>query len=31
RDPALVWPEGFDGARTKRYGETSLWYGHASD
>jgi 16S rRNA (guanine966-N2)-methyltransferase len=31
RGPALVWPEGFDGARTKRYGETSLWYGHASD
>jgi 16S rRNA (guanine966-N2)-methyltransferase len=31
RGPALVWPKGFDRARTKRYGETSLWYGHASD
>ena len=31
RGPGLGWPRGFDGTRTKRYGETSLWYGHASD
>ena len=26
----VVWPEGIEGERTKRYGETSLWYGHAT-
>jgi len=30
RGPDLTWPEGFEAGRTKRYGETSLWYGHAS-
>jgi 16S rRNA (guanine966-N2)-methyltransferase len=30
RGPQLTWPEGFTGDRSKRYGETSLWYGHAA-
>jgi 16S rRNA (guanine966-N2)-methyltransferase len=30
RGPDLTWPEGFTGDRTKRYGETVLWYGHAT-
>lgn len=30
RGPALVWPAGLDGERSKRYGETMLWYGHAA-
>jgi len=30
RDPDLAWPEGFRGLRSKRYGETTLWYGHAT-
>ena len=30
RGPALVWPSGFEGDRDRRYGETVLWYGHAS-
>jgi 16S rRNA (guanine966-N2)-methyltransferase len=25
----VTWPEGIEGERTKRYGETALWYGHA--
>ena len=25
----LVWPEGFVADRSKKYGETTLWYGHA--
>jgi 16S rRNA (guanine966-N2)-methyltransferase len=25
------WPEGFIAARSRRYGETTLWYGHASE
>jgi 16S rRNA (guanine966-N2)-methyltransferase len=29
RSPAPAWPEGLTADRTKRYGETSLWYGHA--
>jgi 16S rRNA (guanine966-N2)-methyltransferase len=24
------WPEGFDGSRQKKYGETMLWYVHAA-
>ena len=30
RGPELVWPAGLDGERSKRYGETMLWYGHAA-
>ena len=30
RGPALVWPEGLAGERSKRYGETMLWYGHGA-
>jgi 16S rRNA (guanine966-N2)-methyltransferase len=30
RGPELTWPEGFDGDRRKKYGETTLWYGHAT-
>jgi 16S rRNA (guanine966-N2)-methyltransferase len=30
RGPSLVWPEGFSADRTRRYGETMLWYGHAT-
>lgn len=29
RSPALAWPDGLVGERSKRYGETTLWYGHA--
>jgi 16S rRNA (guanine966-N2)-methyltransferase len=28
RGPALDWPEGLVGERSKKYGETMLWYGH---
>lgn len=28
RGPALDWPEGLEGERSKKYGETMLWYGH---
>ncbi|MDQ3616044.1 MAG: 16S rRNA (guanine(966)-N(2))-methyltransferase RsmD [Actinomycetota bacterium] len=28
RDP--VWPDGFVADRAKKYGETTLWYGHAA-
>jgi 16S rRNA (guanine966-N2)-methyltransferase len=28
RDAPLTWPSGLDGQRTRRYGETMLWYGH---
>ena len=24
------WPDGIEEDRTKRYGETALWYGHAT-
>lgn len=24
------WPEGFEGLRSRRYGEGTLWYGHAA-
>ena len=30
RSPAPAWPAGIDAERSKRYGETTLWYGHAS-
>jgi 16S rRNA (guanine966-N2)-methyltransferase len=30
RSPEPAWPLGIRGARHKRYGETTLWYGHAS-
>lgn len=30
RSPEPTWPAGIDGARSKRYGETMLWYGHAA-
>lgn len=30
RTPEPQWPVGFTGVRHKRYGETTLWYGHAS-
>jgi 16S rRNA (guanine966-N2)-methyltransferase len=30
RGAELAWPDGFIGDRTKKYGETVLWYGRAS-
>ncbi len=30
RDPALTWPEGLTGDRSRRYGEATLWYGFRS-
>lgn len=30
RDGQLAWPEGFVEERSKRYGETTLWYGRAA-
>lgn len=30
RSPALEWPEGFSADRSRRYGETLLWYGRAA-
>jgi 16S rRNA (guanine966-N2)-methyltransferase len=30
RGPELEWPPGFVGERTKKYGETLLWYGRAT-
>ena len=30
RSPGPAWPEGLVGDRSKRYGETTLWYGHAT-
>ncbi|MCD6640087.1 MAG: 16S rRNA (guanine(966)-N(2))-methyltransferase RsmD [Nocardioides sp.] len=29
RSPEPRWPAGLTGTRSKRYGETTLWYGHA--
>ena len=26
----VTWPDGIVEDRTKRYGETALWYGHAT-
>jgi 16S rRNA (guanine966-N2)-methyltransferase len=30
RSPEPAWPRGIAGERSKRYGETTLWYGHAA-
>lgn len=30
RGPDLRWPAGLVGERSKKYGETMLWYGHAA-
>lgn len=30
RGPDLVWPDGLVGERSRKYGETMLWYGHAA-
>ena len=30
RSRAPQWPEGFTDTRQRRYGETTLWYGHAA-
>jgi 16S rRNA (guanine966-N2)-methyltransferase len=30
RGPAPAWPEGLAADRSRRYGETTLWYGHAT-
>ena len=30
RSPEPTWPDGITGERRKRYGETTLWYGHAA-
>ncbi len=30
RSPEPIWPGGFTDTRQRRYGETSLWYGHAA-
>ena len=30
RGPALPWPEGLRADRTRKYGETTLWYGRAT-
>ena len=30
RGPDLTWPEGFTAGRRRKYGETTLWYGHAT-
>jgi 16S rRNA (guanine966-N2)-methyltransferase len=30
RTPAVVWPAGLVGRRERKYGETTLWYGHAA-
>jgi 16S rRNA (guanine966-N2)-methyltransferase len=30
RGAAPTWPDGFAADRTRRYGETVLWYGHAT-
>jgi 16S rRNA (guanine966-N2)-methyltransferase len=30
RSPEPAWPDGIEGQRSKRYGETMLWYGHAA-
>lgn len=28
RSPEPAWPDGFEGTRSKKYGETTLWLGH---
>ncbi|HTE72614.1 MAG TPA: 16S rRNA (guanine(966)-N(2))-methyltransferase RsmD [Actinomycetes bacterium] len=30
RGGTWAWPEGFDGLRSRRYGEATLWYGRAA-
>jgi 16S rRNA (guanine966-N2)-methyltransferase len=30
RSPEPGWPSGIEAERSRRYGETTLWYGHAS-
>ena len=30
RGADLPWPAGFSGDRTRKYGETTLWYGRAT-
>lgn len=30
RSPEPTWPQGTEDTRSKRYGETVLWYGHAA-
>lgn len=30
RDPGLAWPEGIDAVRSRRYGDSTLWYGSRS-
>ncbi len=30
RSAEPVWPEGFADTRSRKYGETTLWYGHAA-
>ncbi len=30
RSPAPTWPPGVEAGRSRRYGETTLWYGHAA-
>ncbi|MGH3490980.1 MAG: 16S rRNA (guanine(966)-N(2))-methyltransferase RsmD [Actinopolymorphaceae bacterium] len=30
RTGEFAWPAGFSGDRVRRYGETTLWYGHAA-
>lgn len=30
RSPEPTWPPGLESGRSKRYGETTLWYGHGS-
>jgi 16S rRNA (guanine966-N2)-methyltransferase len=31
RSPEPAWPAGLAAARSRKYGETTLWYGHATD
>lgn len=31
RSGEVTWPPGLSPARSRKYGETTLWYGHASD
>jgi 16S rRNA (guanine966-N2)-methyltransferase len=31
RAPELGWPAGFAPLRSRRYGETRVWYGRATD
>jgi len=31
RSPAPAWPDQMTATRSRKYGETTLWYGHATD